>query len=113
MAHEDNTREKSGNALMKWIDDRLPVTPLVEMSMTKYYAGWNFNFWYFMGSLAMLVLVNQILTGVGDVMATLKNNIFAQWVVFLPVAYLTTAVMAGIGQSMNQRYKKSQKSKKA
>jgi ubiquinol-cytochrome c reductase cytochrome b subunit len=30
----------------------------------KYYAPKNFNFWYFFGSLALLVLVNQIVTGI-------------------------------------------------
>ena len=59
-----NKADTGGNGLMKWIDDRLPVTPLIEMSMTKYYAGWNFNFWYYMGSLSLLVLVIQILSGI-------------------------------------------------
>ena len=32
--------------------------------MSKYYAPKNFNFWYFFGVLSMLMLVNQILTGI-------------------------------------------------
>ena len=32
--------------------------------MTEYYAPKNFNFWYYFGSLALLVLVNQIVTGI-------------------------------------------------
>ena len=55
---------KNQNTLMGWIDDRLPVTQTYEKHMSKYYAPKNFNFWYFFGSLALLVLVNQILTGI-------------------------------------------------
>ena len=52
------------NTFMGWIDDRLPVTSAYEKHMSKYYAPKNFNFWYFFGVLSMLMLVNQILTGV-------------------------------------------------
>jgi ubiquinol-cytochrome c reductase cytochrome b subunit len=47
-----------------WIDDRFPLTKVWNEHLAQYYAPKNFNFWYFFGSLAMLVLVNQILTGV-------------------------------------------------
>ncbi|MEJ2454896.1 MAG: cytochrome b N-terminal domain-containing protein [Candidatus Thiodiazotropha sp.] len=47
-----------------WIDDRFPLTKVWNEHLAQYYAPKNFNFWYFMGSLALLVLVNQILTGV-------------------------------------------------
>ncbi len=50
--------------LMAWIDARLPVTEAWNKHVGQYPAPKNFNFWYFFGSLAMLVLVNQILTGV-------------------------------------------------
>ena len=50
--------------LVAWIDDRYPLTKVWNEHLAQYYAPKNFNFWYFMGSLAMLVLVNQILTGV-------------------------------------------------
>ncbi|KZY96069.1 cytochrome B [Oleibacter sp. HI0075] len=52
------------NKIMAWIDDRLPVTQTYEKHMSKYYAPKNFNFWYFFGVLSMLMLVNQILTGI-------------------------------------------------
>lgn len=51
-------------SLMKWIDDRYPATKVWNEHLAQYYAPKNFNFWYFMGSLAMLVLVLQIATGV-------------------------------------------------
>ncbi|WP_305782059.1 cytochrome b [Candidatus Thiodiazotropha endoloripes] len=49
---------------MTWIDDRYPATKVWNEHLAQYYAPKNFNFWYFMGSLALLVLVIQILTGV-------------------------------------------------
>ncbi len=50
--------------LMSWIDDRFPLTQVWEEHMAKYYAPKNFNFWYFFGSLAILMLVMQIITGI-------------------------------------------------
>jgi ubiquinol-cytochrome c reductase cytochrome b subunit len=49
---------------MGWIDDRFPLTKMWEEHLSKYYAPKNFNFWYFFGSLALLVLVLQIVTGI-------------------------------------------------
>lgn len=49
---------------MAWVDERFPATETWEAHLSKYYAPKNFNFWYFFGSLALLVLVMQILTGV-------------------------------------------------
>ena len=49
---------------MEWVDARFPATKMWEEHLSKYYAPKNFNFWYFFGSLALLVLVNQILTGI-------------------------------------------------
>ena len=51
-------------SMLKWFDERYPLTKVWNEHLAHYYAPKNFNFWYFMGSLAMLVLVNQILTGV-------------------------------------------------
>ncbi len=50
--------------IMNWIDARLPVTETYEKHMSKYYAPKNTNFWYLMGVLATVVLVNQLLTGI-------------------------------------------------
>ncbi|MDT8406612.1 MAG: cytochrome bc complex cytochrome b subunit [Methylococcales bacterium] len=47
-----------------WVIDRFPLTKLWNEHMAHYYAPKNFNFWYFFGSLALLVLVNQLLTGI-------------------------------------------------
>ena len=47
-----------------WLNKRLPVDVFVRSQLTGYYAPKNFNFWYFFGSLALLVLVMQLLTGI-------------------------------------------------
>lgn len=47
-----------------WVDARFPLTKLWEDNLTKYYAPKNFNFWYYFGSLALLVLVIQVVTGI-------------------------------------------------
>lgn len=49
---------------MEWVDARFPATKMWEDHLSKYYAPKNFNVLYFFGSLALLVLVNQILTGI-------------------------------------------------
>ncbi|EWC41062.1 cytochrome b [Pseudomonas stutzeri] len=49
---------------MEWVDARFPATKMWEDHLAKYYAPKNFNVLYFFGSLALLVLVNQILTGI-------------------------------------------------
>ena len=50
--------------LIGWIDKRFPLTSNIKNHLTEYYAPKNFNFWYFFGSLAMLILVMQIATGI-------------------------------------------------
>ena len=50
--------------LVTWIDARLPIVRAWDTHMGKYYAPKNFNFWYFFGVLSLLVLVNQLLTGI-------------------------------------------------
>jgi ubiquinol-cytochrome c reductase cytochrome b subunit len=57
----------TGN-LLEWLDARFPLMSLWNDHLARYYAPKNFNFWYFFGSLALLVLVLQILTGVFLVM---------------------------------------------
>ncbi|GAB5453312.1 MAG: hypothetical protein Hals2KO_36400 [Halioglobus sp.] len=50
--------------LRDWVDARLPIMRAWNTHMGKYYAPKNFNFWYFFGVLSLLVLVNQLLTGI-------------------------------------------------
>jgi ubiquinol-cytochrome c reductase cytochrome b subunit len=55
---------KCMTGVLTWIDQRFPLTANVKAHLTEYYAPKNFNFWYFFGSLALLVLVLQIVTGI-------------------------------------------------
>ncbi len=50
--------------LMAWIDERFPATKLWNEHLAEYYTPKNFNFMYFFGSLALLVLVIQIVSGI-------------------------------------------------
>lgn len=58
----------AGEKLLNWVDNRFPLTKLWNDQWGQYYAPKNFNFWYIFGSLAMLVLVIQIVTGIFLVM---------------------------------------------
>jgi ubiquinol-cytochrome c reductase cytochrome b subunit len=49
---------------MNWVDERFPLTATYKAHLSEYFAPKNFNFWYFFGSLALLVLVIQIVTGI-------------------------------------------------
>ncbi|MDC0575721.1 cytochrome bc complex cytochrome b subunit [Nitrosomonadaceae bacterium] len=51
-------------SFVAWVDKRFPLTANWKAHLTEYYAPKNFNFWYYFGSLAMLVMVNQLLTGI-------------------------------------------------
>jgi len=50
--------------LLTWIDARFPLMSTWKAHLAEYYAPKNFNFWYYFGGLAMLVLGLQILTGI-------------------------------------------------
>jgi ubiquinol-cytochrome c reductase cytochrome b subunit len=56
---------KTGSSIGEWVNERAPgLMPVYRKHMTEYYAPKNFNLWYYFGSLALLVLVNQIVTGI-------------------------------------------------
>ena len=49
----------------EWVGERAPgLAPFYRKHMSEYYAPKNFNLWYYFGVLAIVVLVNQILTGI-------------------------------------------------
>ena len=62
MAITPNPYKTTG--FLGWIDDRFPLTKLWRDHISEYYAPKNFNWWYTFGSLALLVLVNQLITGI-------------------------------------------------
>ncbi|TLZ56730.1 MAG: cytochrome b [Gammaproteobacteria bacterium] len=51
-------------SLWIWLNKRLPIGEFIESQLIGYYAPKNFNIWYFFGSLALLVLVMQLVTGI-------------------------------------------------
>jgi len=57
-----------GEKLLTWVDNRFPASKLYKEHLSEYYAPKNFNFWYIFGSLALVVLVIQIVTGIFLVM---------------------------------------------
>ena len=60
-----DTHNKVGTTgLLGWIDARFPLTKMMREHITDYYAPKNFNFWYYFGSLALVVLVLQIVSGI-------------------------------------------------
>ena len=84
--------------VMAWVDERFPATETWEAHLSKYYAPKNFNFWYFFGSLAMLVLVIQILTGIFLVMHYKPDaslNAAGVPVAFASVEYIMREVPGG------------------
>lgn len=64
MADQKQNINAATTGLVGWVDRRFPLTSTVTAHLTEYYAPKNFNFWYFFGALAMMVLVMQILTGI-------------------------------------------------
>ena len=60
-----NVIVRTANNVMDWVNERAPaLMPMYRKHMTEYYAPKNFNIWYIFGVLSMVVLVNQILTGI-------------------------------------------------
>ncbi len=80
-----------GKKIMHWVDARFPATETYEYHMSKYYAPKNFNFWYFFGVLSMVVLVNQLVTGIW---LTMMYNPSAEGA-FASVEYIMRDVKGG------------------
>ena len=57
-------RIRPRNRLLAWVEDRLPLTSFVAAHTSRYYAPKNFNVWYYFGVLALVTLVNQLVTGI-------------------------------------------------
>jgi ubiquinol-cytochrome c reductase cytochrome b subunit len=55
--------------LLGWIDKRFPLMRVWNEHLAEYYAPKNMGFWSFFGSLALVVLVLQIVTGLWLAMA--------------------------------------------
>ena len=66
--HEAPANATAPQKLLNWVDNRFPLSKLYNEHIGEYYAPKNFNFFYIFGSLALLVLVIQIVTGIFLVM---------------------------------------------
>lgn len=77
--------------LIGWVDKRFPATETWEYHLSKYYAPKNHNFWYLMGWLATVVLVNQLLTGIWLTMSYVPSGVGA----FASVEYIMRDVEYG------------------
>ena len=64
MAATENTSTGNAGGLLGWIDARFPLSKLWREQVSEYYAPKNFNFWYYFGVLSLVVLVNQLVTGI-------------------------------------------------
>ena len=91
MADIEKEVVKGLTGLRDWVDDRFPLMKTWNEHLAKYYAPKNFNFWYFFGSLALLVLVIQILTGIW---LTMNYNPSAEGA-FASVEYIMRDVPGG------------------
>ena len=95
MENSNNNKGAAGNGLvagvMGWVDERFPATKMWKEHLAEYYAPKNFNFWYYFGSLALLVLVLQLVTGIWLTMHYNPNAEFA----FASVEYIMREVPYG------------------
>jgi len=89
--HEAPANATAPQKLLNWVDNRFPLSKLYNEHMGEYYAPKNFNFWYIFGSLAMLVLVIQIVTGIFLVMNYKPDAALA----FASVEYIMRDVPGG------------------
>jgi len=93
--NNDGAGTGSGNGLvagvMGWVDARFPATKMWKEHLSEYYAPKNFNFWYYFGSLALLVLVMQLVTGIWLTMYYKPDAEFA----FASVEYIMREVPYG------------------
>jgi ubiquinol-cytochrome c reductase cytochrome b subunit len=79
------------NNFIGWVDERFPLIETWKYHLSEYYAPKNFNFWYFFGSLSLLVLVIQIVSGIFLTMSYKPDALFA----FASVEYIMRDVQWG------------------
>ena len=60
----DSDGTTQGAGLWGWINARFPLESMLKEHITEYYAPKNFNFWYLFGSLSLVVLALQLVTGI-------------------------------------------------
>ncbi len=78
-------------ALSRWFDLRFPGHKLIREHVSEYYAPKNFNFWYYFGSLALVVLVIMIVSGIFLAMSYTPSDVEA----FQSIEYIMREVEWG------------------
>ncbi len=91
MANGTTSRGAWARDLFEWIDARFPLSALWKSQVAEYYAPKNFNFWYYFGSLALVMLVLQIVTGIFLTMNYKPDAVLA----FASVEYIMREVSWG------------------
>jgi ubiquinol-cytochrome c reductase cytochrome b subunit len=61
---QTNTGSGPYAGILDWFDKRFPLLDLWREHLAEYYAPKNFNFWYYFGSILLLTLALQIVTGI-------------------------------------------------
>ncbi|MEX0901029.1 MAG: cytochrome bc complex cytochrome b subunit [Gammaproteobacteria bacterium] len=64
MEEQKPTQIPTSGGVMGWINDRYPLAKMWNEHAAQYYAPKNFNFWYYFGAIALVVLVIQIVSGI-------------------------------------------------
>lgn len=101
MAFKENSSQRG---IVGWIDNRLPVVEATRKHMTEYYAPKNFNFLYVFGVLSMVVLVNQIITGIWLVMHYIPDATLSETGMPIAFASVETAIMRDVDWMWLIRY---------
>ena len=50
--------------IASWVEQRVPIKAFFKHHLVEYKAPKNLNFWYFFGVFSIVVLINQLLTGI-------------------------------------------------
>lgn len=58
-----DAKKTARQRLLDWFDCRFPIRHFIHSQFTGYYVPNNLNFWYSFGFILMLVLANQVITG--------------------------------------------------
>lgn len=59
-----NIKVKYYEKSMNWLYDRFPLPAICRRHFSEYYLAKNLNFWYVFGSIALVILFNQLVSGI-------------------------------------------------
>lgn len=61
---EQVSQPAQSRGILPWIDARFPLSAMLRHHLTRYYVPKNLNWWYVFGSLALLLMFLQLVTGI-------------------------------------------------